>query len=93
VVKGVPQGSILRPLLFTIYINDLPDVLYQGAIPVIYADDTSVLLTTKRDGHLKTDIKCNLEKMEEWFSVNGLNLNMEKTHTVYNDIYYTLSTS
>ena len=80
VIKGVPQGSILGPLLFIIYINDLPYVLYQGATSVIYADDTNVLITAKKDGNLKTDIKCNLGRMEEWVSVNGLNLNMEKPH-------------
>ena len=79
VIKAVPLGSILGPLVFIIYVNDLPYVLYQGATSVIYADDTSVLITAKKDGNLKTNIKRNLERMEEWFS-GRLNLNMEKTH-------------
>jgi hypothetical protein len=58
----------------------LPYGFHQGAKPVIYADDTSVVLTATNDEELRTKINCSLDYMTGWFSANGLALNMEKTN-------------
>jgi len=68
------------PLFFIIYLNDLPGRLNQGANPVIYADDTSILLTANTNDQLKSKFHSTLAYMIEWFSANSLALNMEKTN-------------
>ena len=80
--NGVPQGSILGPLLFIIYVNDFPRGINQFANPVICADDTSVLVSAQNLENLKLKLDFTLHYISDWFSFNGLTLNIDKTKII-----------
>ena len=75
---GVPQGSILGPLLFLIYINDMHRSSSLSHF-IHFADDSTVLLKGKDINELTNRTNCELEKIETWLNANRLSLNIEKT--------------
>lgn len=79
---GVPQGSILGPLLFLIYINDLPSCIESQAVTVLFADDTSILVRNKSKHKLTDYASQVLVTLDEWFNANKLVVNVDKTNFI-----------
>jgi hypothetical protein len=75
--RGVPQGSILGPLLFLIYINDLPAV--SKLIALLFADDTTLLASGTNLPDLIKFVNCEFKKICEYFRANKMALHAKKT--------------
>ena len=76
---GVPQGSILGPLLFLLYINDIASVS-SILFSIVFADDTTVFYSSKNFQELSDVVNNELSKIKEWLNANRLSLNIDKTH-------------
>ncbi len=79
--NGVPQGSILGPLLFILFINDLPLNINHADV-FLYADDTSILLRCTNNTELRKALGRILPEIKQWFDINGLKLNGKKTEII-----------
>lgn len=75
---GVPQGSVLGPLLFLIYVNDINNCLENGKLR-LFADDTNVFVSHSNVNYVKRLAEMALVNLHKWFNVNQLSLNLKKT--------------
>ena len=78
ILCGVPQGSILGPKLFILYINDICNISEIMKF-VLFADDTNILCKHENYVSLCELVNVELSKLSKWFSINKLSLNVKKT--------------
>ncbi len=75
---GVPQGSVLGPLLFILYSNDIPKSL-EHCKAILFADDTTLYLSSPDIRNLYCHMNNDLDNLNDWFKANKLSLNASKT--------------
>ena len=81
---GVPQGSVLGPLLFLLYINDIFDCINPSkTFCHLYADDTIIVQSANSPVSLKAGLEDQLASLSDWFYKSKLSVNTEKTEVIF----------
>ena len=82
ITRGVPQGSILGPLLFLIYINDINKAVLHGSLR-LFADDANLFYNGRDIDTLQQKIEEDLSRLGQWLCNNKLSINFEKCNFMY----------
>lgn len=81
VTYGTPQGSVLGPLLYIIFANDMPKIL-KFTNSIMFADDTTIFISGKNLKFLYRKINDDMKRLTQWFKENSLTVNVDKSFSV-----------
>ncbi len=79
--RGVPLGSVLGPLLFTIFVNDLSDTVHHCTVN-LHADDTTIYVADREPSTIGEKLSNDLQRIAVWIESNGLKMNVTKTQAM-----------
>ena len=72
IIDGVLQRSVLGPLLFLAYVNDLPKTVNDKTVPILFSDDTSIIVRSPNSKDFQTNMGTAFNCVNKWFKVNLL---------------------
>jgi hypothetical protein len=79
---GAPQGSVLDPLLFLMYSNDLSKTINDKTVPILFTDDTSIVVNSPNSKDFQANMVTAFGCINKWFRVNLFSINVNKTHYI-----------
>jgi hypothetical protein len=80
IVCGIPQGFILRPLLFILYINDISNACFYIDRVLNFADDTSIFYSHSDPNYLESVMNEELQMFDVWMKCNKVSINIKKCY-------------
>jgi len=82
ITDGDLQGLVLGPLLFLIYVIDLPKTVNDKTVHILFADDTSIIVKSHNSKYFQTTMVTAFNSVNKRFKVNLLSINVDKTHYI-----------